>query len=186
MNKPLKPEKISKKVIEEVLKENFPEAPKEEIKQSALELMPSIMEEVKNFEMTPMPSIIEEIKPSMNIMRIEDFTPLPTMLEEKEPEDILTEQEQKEIQPDDVKIDYNTVISLLPKQEDTLQTRKRFLENLPLISKDYLSLKTVLQYYEIPVGKLSSKNRQKKINLILKEEGFLQGSGMKRKKKRNF
>jgi len=184
LNKQLNPEKISKKVVEEVLKENFPEASKDEIKQSSQELMPTLLQEVKNFEMTPLASMMEEIKPSMNIMRIEDFTPLPTMYEEQE--DILTEQEQKEIQPDDVKIDYNTVISLLPKQEDTLQSRKRFLENLPLISKDYLSLKTVLQYYEIPVGKLSSKNRQKKINLILKEEGFLQGSGMKRKKKRNF
>jgi len=184
LNKQLNPEKISKKVVEEVLKENFPEASKDEIKQSSQELMPTLLQEVKNFEMTPLASMMEEIKLSMNIMRIEDFTPLPTMYEEQE--DILTEQEQKEIQPDDVKIDYNTVISLLPKQEDTLQSRKRFLENLPLISKDYLSLKTVLQYYEIPVGKLSSKNRQKKINLILKEEGFLQGSGMKRKKKRNF
>jgi len=184
LNKQLNPEKISKKVVEEVLKENFPEASKDEIKQSSQELMPTLLQEVKNFEMTHLASMMEEIKPSMNIMRIEDFTPLPTMYEEQE--DILTEQEQKEIQPDDVKIDYNTVISLLPKQEDTLQSRKRFLENLPLISKDYLSLKTVLQYYEIPVGKLSSKNRQKKINLILKEEGFLQGSGMKRKKKRNF
>ena len=180
MNEQLKTEKIPKKVVEEVLKENFPEATMEEVKISANELMPSIMEEVKNFEMTPLPSLMEEVKPSLNIMRVEDFTPFPSVLEEDE----LTEEEQKDIQPDEVKIDYNKIISLLPKQEDTLQTRRRFLENLPLISKDYLSLKTVLQYYEIPVGKLSSRNRMKKINLILKEEGFLQGSGMK--KKRNF
>jgi len=181
LNEQLKTEKISKKVVEEVLKENFPESSMEEVKRSANELMPSIMEEVKNFEMTPIPSIMEEVMPSLNIMRVEDYTPLPTVLGE----DDLTEDQQKDIQPDEVKIDYNKIISLLPKQEDTIQTRRRFLENLPLISKDYLSLKTVLQYYEIPVGKLSSRNRMKKINLILKEEGFLQqGSGMK--KKRNF